>query len=222
MKMVCHSGSSETLHGQLQTALQRQAWAAAPPGLLQMLAPVPQLAAAEGGAVLGRVGPGSGLAAGSASDFQPSRAIVEGLVAIGYPRLHAMNASAATRNAGVQAAVNWLCDNEGSPALDQPSPYLQADGSSASPAQPSSSSSYPPPAPPGPLASGGVMAGPAGGGGGGESFANPLLQAQAGSSGSSLSSSGLGPAVARTTSARGVGVSGILKQEEMRAARTDA
>ena len=102
LKLVCHGPSPETLHSQLLAALERRAWAAAPQGLLQQLHPAP---APAGGLAPGRVGPrppGERPAAGAA--FQPDRAIVGGLCAIGYPRLHAVNAAAATRNAGARLA----------------------------------------------------------------------------------------------------------------------
>ena len=266
LKMVCRGPSPETLHTQLLAALNRQAWSAAPPDLLQMLHAAPRLAAAAGGAEPGRVGPrppSERPQQPAASAFQPSRAVVEGLCAIGYPRLHAVNAVVATRNAGVQEAVNWLCDNEGSPALDQPSPYLQQSSgsggaalgggpssasSSSSPwtgldqrgSATSSSSGYPAyPPPPAPLAAGMGAAGAAAAvDSSGASFTNPLLQSQpeslagggwsfasaapgGGSSGAGLHGSS-SSAVLRAAPAGGVGVAGILKQGELRAARTDA
>ncbi len=272
LKMVCRGPSPETLHSQLLAALDRRAWSAAPPALLQMLHAAPGLAAAAGGAEPGRVGPRPpferALQPVSAA-FQPSRAVVEGLCAIGYPRLHAVNAVVATRNAGVQEAVNWLCDNEGSPALDQPSPYLQLSGNSGSiggggaaggplASGPSASSSSSPwagldqlgsaassssgyalyPPPPAPLAAGAAAAGAAAVAGSGDSFHNPLLQAQpaalagggwtfamvapgGGSSGAGLHGSS-SAAVLRAAPAGGVGVAGILKQEELKAAKADA
>lgn len=271
LKMVCRGPSPETLHTQLLAALDRRAWAAAPPALLQMLHAAPGLAAAAGGAEPGRVGPRLPAERPKqpvAAAFQPNRAVVEGLCAIGYSRLHAVNAVVATRNAGVQEAVNWLCDNEGSPAPDQPSPYLQQSGgssmgggggSAAHASGPSASSSgspwagldalgsaassssgyalYPPP--PAPLAAGAAAAGAAAAvGSSGASFTNPLLQAQpeslagggwsfasaapgGGSSGAGLHGSS-SAAVLRAAPAGGVGVAGILKQEELKAARADA
>lgn len=123
----------------------------------------------------------------------------------------------------MQEAVNWLCDNEGSPALSQPSPFLPDSGSSSG-----GGGSQPPP---GPLAAGAVVAGlgrpePSDG-----SFSNPLLAGQGlgaapggGASGAGLSDFGSGSSlgVQRSAPSLGVGVAGILKQEEMRAARTDA
>lgn len=264
--MVCRGPSPETLHSQLLAALERQAWSAAPPALLQLLHAAPTLAAAAGGAVPGRVGPrppGELQAQPGAGGFQPNSAIVEGLCAIGYPRLHAVNAVVATRNAGVQEAVNWLCDNEGSPALDQPSQYLQqsggAGGGSGSSSTPASSaggggpwagmgqaggaasSGYPTYSPPAaPLAAGAAAAGAAAAGvdSSGASFTNPLLQSKpealagggwtfasaapgGGGSGAGLHGSS-SAAVLRAAPAAGVGVAGILKQGELRAARTDA
>lgn len=135
----------------------------------------------------------------------------------------------------MQAAVNWLCDNEGSPALSQPSPFLPDSGSSSRDA-----GSQPPP---GPLAAGAVVAGPRRPEPSGDSFSNPLLAGQGpqpgapsssgwgfgaapggGASGAGLSNFGSGSSlgVQRSAPSLGVGVAGILKQEEMRAARTDA
>jgi hypothetical protein len=185
LKLVCRGPSPDTLHSQLQRALDGRAWAAAPPGLLQQLCPAAGLPPGGGGAAAGRVAAGplaAGLqrasaAAPSEPRFQPDWAIVEGLVAASFPRLQAVNAVAATRNAGVQQAVEWILDHQGSPLLDQPSPFLDAaasgggggsgGGGSAWTAGPSSSSAqpayaaWPPP-----------HAGPASGG---ATFANPLL-----------------------------------------------
>ncbi|KAL4422699.1 hypothetical protein ABPG75_008896 [Micractinium tetrahymenae] len=169
LKMVCRGPSPETLHTQLMAALERRAWASAPPGLLQQLLPAAALPPAAGGVVAGRVGPrpaGQREQQAGGGEFQPDWAMVEGLCVIGYPCLHAVNAVAATRNAGVQQAVEWLLDHEGSPALDQPSPYLQgnAGAGSSSTAHPSSShgAAY-------------SAAQPASTAAGGGSFANPLL-----------------------------------------------
>lgn len=92
-------------------ALERRAWAAAPAGLLQQLLPTPVLPTAAGGVAAGRVGPRPPgqqppLQAGGA--FQPDWAMVEGLCVIGYPRLHAVNAVTATRNAGALLGGGWL------------------------------------------------------------------------------------------------------------------
>ena len=236
--MICKGPSPETLHTQLVAAMQRQAWAAAPPGLVEELLPAPQLPAEAGGAEPGRVAarpPGereqSAAGAGGAAAFQPDWAMVQGLCAIGYPRLHATNAVAATRNAGVQQAVEWLLDHESYPALDQPSPYLAECGGDGSGGgggggvamQPSGSS--------GPLAYGmhglstpvaAAAAAGAAGQLGGTSFSNPLLST--GSSGSSASGSGPLPSLTayqRQTSASGVGVQGILKREQQKAAATE-
>lgn len=135
VKVVCRGRSPEVLHSQLMAALERRAWAAMPPGMLQQLHPVPAISPLAGGVVAGRVGPRPvgerqpQPASAPAGVFQPDWAIVQGLCVIGYPRLHAVNAVVATRNAGVQQAVEWLLDHEGSPALDQPSAFLG--GSSA-------------------------------------------------------------------------------------------
>lgn len=132
----------------------------------------------------------------------------------------------------MQQAVNWLCDHEGSPALDQPSPFLPSSSSGDGGAGLPPWAAYPPPAA-GPLASGAVVAG----GGRPEpsdtaSFSNPLLSGQPsggsgwgllGASGAGMRSSGSGGGMAVQRSlASGVGVAGILKQEELKAARTDA
>nr|KAI3430421.1 hypothetical protein D9Q98_005016 [Chlorella vulgaris] len=219
LKLVCKGGSPDALHAQLQQALSSRAWASAPAGLLQQLLPVPLLTPAAGGAVPGRVagGPlGAGLqgwsadaapaaAAGSGGGggLQPDWAIMEGLCAASFPRLQAINAVVATRNAGVQQAIEWILDNQGSPALDQPSPFLssqpspyasasvaatssQAGGSTwMGPATASAQPAYPGWPPP-PHAAG-AAAGPS-------TFANPLLSshplASAGSSWDMLGSSG--------------------------------
>ena len=310
LKMVCRGSSPDTLHSLLTAALERQAWAAAPPGLLQQLHPTPGLPFAAGGAQPGRVGPRErgerpASAGAQATGPQPNWAVVEGLCAIGYPRLHAVNAVLATQNAGawpaadggcrrppgasacllpcadallppaccraptpccrmlidplpthalhswagVQAAVNWLCDNEGSPSLTQPSPFLPDSSSSGGGGggggggqQAGAAAAYPPP-PPGPLAAGSVVARGGQPEPSGASFSNPLLAGQGsqastagssgwgfgaapggGASGAGLSNFGSGGSlgVQRSAPSLGVGVAGILKQEEMRAARTDA
>lgn len=107
LKMVCRGPSPEPLHTQLMAALERQAWASAPAGLLQQLLPVPAVSLAAGGVAAGRVGPRppSQRVQQAGGEFQPDWAMVEGLCVIGYPRLHAVNAVAATRNAGAPPGV---------------------------------------------------------------------------------------------------------------------
>lgn len=101
--MVCRGPGPEALHTQLMAALERQAWASAPAGLLQQLLPMPALPPAAGGVAAGRVGPrppSQRPTQQAGGEFRPDWAMVEGLCVIGYPRLHAVNAVVATRNAG--------------------------------------------------------------------------------------------------------------------------
>lgn len=124
--------------------------------------------------------------------------------------------------AGVQQAVEWLLDNEGSPALDQPSPFLAASTSASG--NPSSSGS-------GSSAYGAAQS-PTGAAAG-SSFANPLLAglrqqqqqqaapaapqrptqpAQSSSGGLYSTGSGGTPAVLQAAPLRGGGVTAILQR----------
>ena len=116
LKLVCKGPRPEPLHAQITAALQRQAWAAAPPGLMQQLHPL-QASDDSAAEPPGRVAAGGqrqpGSSGGDDAPFLPDRAIVAGLVAIGFPLLHAVNAVTATRNAGNEGSVRVSVQAQG-------------------------------------------------------------------------------------------------------------
>lgn len=119
------------------------------------------------------------------------------LLAMGFPRVRAANALQAVDNAGAQQAVAWLVDNDGSPLLlDRPNGYVEAP--SPSPAALGD-----------PFFGAALAAAPA-------TTPNPLLQSQ-----QPQQPAATPPGYARQRSLGGVGVAGILRQEERRAAATD-
>ena len=110
------SGKVELWHTVLTTALQKQAWKSAPPGLLQEMHTSAGVAGA-GGPITPP--PSSTLLQ---PHLTPDPTLLRQLQQMGYSKDQASQALVATENKGVQEAANWLLDGGPHPPSSQTPP----------------------------------------------------------------------------------------------------